>query len=61
MMGPWLSTFVVTLIAVAVAMLGLGVGLLIVGRPLRSSCGGTAGACLCDSRNPRCNTLEEPT
>jgi hypothetical protein len=34
MIGSWLGTFVVTLMAVAVAMLGLGVGLLIVGRPL---------------------------
>jgi hypothetical protein len=61
MIGPWLGTFVVTLIAVAVAMLGLGIGLLIVGRPLRSSCGGTGGACLCDPRNPPCDVLEEPT
>ena len=60
MIGAWLGTFVVTLIAVAVAMLGLGVGLFIVGRPLRGSCGGTAGVCLCDLRNPRCTTLEEP-
>ena len=61
MIGPWLGTFVVTLIAVAVALLGLGVGLVLVGRPLRGSCGGTGGACPCDPRNPSCDPLEEPT
>jgi hypothetical protein len=61
MTGPWLGTFVVTLIAVAVAMLGLGVGLLIMGRPLRGSCGGTGCDRLCDRPNPLCDALEEPT
>ena len=68
MIGPWFGTLVATLVAVALAMLGLGVGLLLVGRPLRGSCGGTGGACLCnprsavfDSRNPDCDALEEPT
>lgn len=68
MIGPWLGTLVATLIAVALAMLDLGVGLLLVGRPLRGSCGGTNGACLCnpqsplcDSRSPHCDALEEST
>jgi hypothetical protein len=61
MIGAWLSTLVVTFVALTVAMLGLGVGLLIVGRPLRGSCGVTGSVCLCDPRNPPCAVLEEPT
>ena len=61
MIGSWLGTFVATLIVVGLAMLGLGVGLLTLDRPLRGSCGRTGSACLCDPGNLPCDALEDPT
>jgi len=59
MNGAWLGTFVATLFMFAVAMLALGFGLLAGRRPLRGSCGGAGGGCLCDPRDGPCNASEE--
>ena len=60
-MGAWLGTVVAAVIGVAVAMFGLGLGLLLARPPLRGSCGGTGGPCLCDPGQRTCEAFGEPT
>jgi hypothetical protein len=45
MTHPLLGTFVLTVVAVGLAMLALALGQLRGGRPLAGSCGGACGAC----------------
>jgi hypothetical protein len=59
MNGVSLATFVATLLVFAAAMLALGFGLLLGRRPIRGSCGGAGGACLCDPRDRRCEASEK--
>ncbi len=40
-----MATFVLAFVLIALAMLGLGLGVLRSGRPIRGSCGGLVGAC----------------
>jgi hypothetical protein len=45
MTHPLLGTFVLTVVAVGLAMLALALGQLRGGHPLAGSCGGACGAC----------------
>ena len=52
MIGGWLTTFVAALVACAVAMLALGLGVLLGREPLGGSCGGGCDDCVgrsCDA------------
>lgn len=56
--GAWLPTLLATFVAVAVAMLALGVGSLFGRHQPRGSCGGRGEACPCDARTSLCELRE---
>lgn len=56
MSGTLLVTLAASLVAVALAMVALGIGLVLGRRPLTGSCGRAAGeGCACDPRTRACD------
>lgn len=56
--GAWLPTLLATLVAVAVTMLALGVGLIFGRHQPRGSCGGPGETCPCDAATGPCELRE---
>ena len=46
-----MATFILTLMAFALFMLAMAIGVAVRRPPLRGSCGGMAGACACGASN----------